>query len=222
MNARKPSHGSPFLLALTITATMLTPLLISGCSSSRRAQEEALSIQNAMLQYQVDSLASENRRLLQQVQALASENSSLTARAGELEMRLRESQMPAPPPPAPKDMSSPYADALAQYRTRDFSGAMLKFERLLQAGVQDDLSDNCHYWIGECLYGMGKYSDAIHHFETVLGFPNSEKKDDAMLMIGNSHAAAGNKSAANDAYNRLISSYPASPYVKKAQEKMGK
>jgi tol-pal system protein YbgF len=187
---------------------------------------EDLTNQNASLQYQVDSLTAENRRMMQQVQALASENSSLTARAGELEMQLRENRTPAPaPPPQPpvhRDMSSPYADALAQFRTRDFSGAMAKFEQILKGGVQDDLSDNCHYWIGECLYSLGKYSDAIYHFETVIGFTNSEKKDDAMLMIGNSHAAAGNKAAARDAYNRLISSYPASPYVSKAREKLSK
>ena len=96
----------------------------------------------------------------------------------------------------------------------------MKFEALLKGGVRDDLADNCHYWIGECLYGMGKYSDAIHHFETALDFAGSEKKDDSMLMVANCHAAMGNIPAAKEWYNRMITSYPASPYLKRAQEKL--
>ncbi len=69
---------------------------------------------------------------------------------------------------------------------------------------------------------MGRYSDAIQHFEMARGYRYSEKKDDAQLMIGNSYSAMGNKSAARDAYNKLISSYPASPYVKKAEEKLAR
>jgi TolA-binding protein len=210
----------PFSVLVPVI-TLCSFLLLPGCGSSKKAQEEEMIRETLRLQYKVDSLVAENNRLVRQVEALAMENRSMAARTGELEMKLRE-QESAPPQPPVMDMSSSYDDALAKYRRRDFAGAMAGFEGLLKRGVRDDLADNCHYWIGECLYGLGNYRDAISHFETVMGFASSDKKDDSSLMIGNSHAAMGNTSAAADAYNRLISSYPASPYVAKAKEKLAR
>lgn len=217
MNPHKPSIHLPLMLVVTLLASLAT----SGCGSGQSAQDEQLFSQTAMYQYRIDSIASENHRLMQQIDALASENRSLTGHAADLEMRLKEAQTP-PPAPVITDMSAAYAAALGQYRKRDFSGAMQQFEQLVNNGIREDLADNCHYWIGECLYGMGKYSDALHHFETAKGFAHSEKKDDSQIMIGNTYAAMGNKTAAREAYNKLISSYPASPYVKKAHEKLAK
>jgi TolA-binding protein len=197
-------------------------LSVSGCGSTRKAQLEEMTNQNLRLKYELDSVTSANKRLMQQVDALASENRVLTARASDLEVRLRDMEKaptPVAPPPS-ADAGTAYAEALAQYRRLDFSGALAKFDALLKGGVRDDLADNCHYWIGECLYGMGKYADAIGHFETALNYATSEKKDDSMLMIANCHAAMGNMPAAREWYNRMITSYPASPYVKRAQEKL--
>ena len=220
MNTLRSSLGLLFPPLATLFAFSL--LLAPGCGSSRKAQEQELINQNLRMQFKADSLAAETNRLMNQLDALAAENRALSARAGELETKLRESQAAPPPPPPIADMSSAYANALSQYRTRDFSGAMTQFERLLHDGIREDLADNCHYWIGECLYGLGRYSDALHHFDTVLGYASSDKKDDSIILIGNSQAMLGNKSSAAESYNKLISSYPASPYVKKAQEKLAK
>jgi TolA-binding protein len=211
-----------------IPATALS-LFVFGCGSGEETTEEwettPVVSMTARLEYRIDSLMNENRRLKQQIDALATENRSLTARAAELEMKLDEAMAAPPPPPAPEpitNMNSAYQSALSQYRQRDFAGAKERFEALLASGISDNLADNCHYWIGECSYGMGRYSEAIQHFEMVRGYRHSEKKDAAQLMIGNSYSAMGNKSAARDAYNKLISSYPASPYVKRAEEKLAR
>jgi TolA-binding protein len=208
---------------------MMTFLLVAawiatapGCSTGSEMQMEELSNRNSRLKFQNDSLYAETRRLNQQVEILVAENRILTARTGDLEARLREPKAPPKPPPPVGDMSSAYSAALEQYRTRDFSGAMQRFEQLLKEGIRDDLADNCHYWIGECLYGMGKYAEGIEHFETALGFAHSDKKDDSTIMIANSYAVMGNKQSAADWYNRLISDYPASPYLTKAQEKLSR
>jgi len=182
----------------------------------------------ARLEFRIDSLTSEVRRVNQQIDALAAENRSLTARNAELEMKLKEIESPPPPAqvsrqPAPAaDMSTGYSRALAEYQRKSFSGAVAAFEALLKSGIQDDLADNCHYWVGESYYGMGRYSEAISHFDVVLDYKKSEKKDDALLMIGNCYATMGNTAAARDAYNKLISSYPASSFAQRARDKLAR
>lgn len=174
----------------------------------------------ARLEYRIDSVMNENRRLRQQMDALTAENRNLSARASELETRLAEARAVPKAPPPPKDLTSGYTAALAEYRKRNFSGAASQFSSLLTAGIREDLADNCHYWLGESYYGLGKYSDALGHFEMVFNYIKSEKKDDAQMMIGNSYLAMRNTASAIAAFNKLISNYPASPYVKRAQEKL--
>ena len=220
--------------ALVFTVSMIAALVV-GCGASKEMgdeQSEGEMSVTGRLEYRIDSLANENRRMRQQLEAVATENRNLTARAADLETKLREAKAaPPPPPPAAKttpapaqtmDMTGRYSNALAEYRKRNFAAAIKQFESLLSDGIREDLADNCHYWIGESNYGMGKYQEAIGHFEHVFGFKHTEKRDDAQLMIGNSYAAMGNKKAAREAYNKLISSYPASTFVRKAQEKLGR
>lgn len=218
-----------------------------GCGTVQEGSEEwsgtpPISV-TARLEYRIDSLMNENRRLKQQLEAMATENRNLTARNAELETRLKDAtamemkrptsepqpqRMPTPPPSnAPRstvnttDLSAGYADALALCRKRNFAGAVTAFQTLIQHGIQDNLADNCHYWIGESYYGMSKYADAIASFTTVLGYRDSEKKDDAQLMIGNCYSAQGKFEEAKEAYRAVMVNYPHSPLARKAQEKIG-
>jgi TolA-binding protein len=117
-------------------------------------------------------------------------------------------------------MTGTYSGALGEYRRRNFSGAASQFSSLLKSGVQEDLADNCHYWIGESLYGMGQFREALGHFQTVFEFAHSEKKDDAQMMIGNCYLALRDGQSARTSFSTLLSKYPTSPYVKRAQEKL--
>ncbi len=218
------------LSALALAAAIAGP----GCGSVEETTESTdtwtkptpLPAQTSQLEYRIDSLMIENRRLRQQVDAMAAETRSLSTRNAELESRLNEAltaaRTVAPAPrrsPAP-DMAGTYADALGEYRRRNFAGAAAQFSSLLKSGIQDDLADNCHYWIGESHYGMGKYHDALEEFQTVLEYARSDKKDDAQMMIGNCYLALRDPRSAKTAFTALISTYPTSPYVKRAQEKL--
>lgn len=179
----------------------------------------------ARLQYQVDSLMNENRRLQQQIDAMGTENRNLTARSAELETRINE--MAASPrvetaPPPPSGTATGYDEGLDAFHRRDFTGAIRTFQSLLDGNVRETLADNCQYWMGESYYGMKQYREAIERFEMVLNHKDSEKKDDAQLMIANAKAAMGDKAGAREAYNTLISSYPTSPLVGKARERLAR
>jgi tol-pal system protein YbgF len=181
--------------------------------------------ETARLEYRVDSLTNESRRLTQQLEALSTENRNLTARNAELETKINEmaaAPKPEPTPAPAMDVASGYDGALAAFREKNFAGAVSAFEALLNGNIREDLADNCHYWMGESYYGMRKYSQAVEQFKMVFDYKRSEKKDDAQLMIGNSYLAMGDKAAAKDAYNKLITTYPISPLVQKANEKLAR
>lgn len=217
---------------LTIVAVTVLSLLAPGCGTVEETTETretwtpppAPVANTARLEYRIDSLMNENRRLRQQVDAMSSETRSLNARNAELEMKLTEAtakpKVVTPAPTVPTDHTSTYSAALSEYRRRNFAGAASQFEGLLKAGIREDLADNCHYWIGESYYGLGKYSQALEHFQMVFNYARSEKKDDSQMMIGNCHLAMQNNTAAKEAFNKLITTYPASAYAKRAQEKM--
>lgn len=211
-------------------AFILSFVLVSGCGTSPETTSDTWESSTpvsvtARLEYRIDSLMNENRRLSQQLGALTTENRNLTARSAELETRLNEMTVapksePTEAPPA--DVATGYEGALAAYRSRNFAGAIQGFQALLDGNVREDLADNCHYWIGESYYGMRRYREAIEHFRMVLNYRRSEKKDDAQLMLGNSSAAMGDKVSAREAYNALTTSYPASPLIRKAREKLAR
>ncbi len=115
-----------------------------------------------------------------------------------------------------------YNAALDQYMAHNYSGAIQQFESLLKGGIGDDLAPNCHYWIGEANYGQRNYEEAIGNFQKVFDYPKSGKKPYAQLMIGNAYAAMGNTAAAREAYNALVSNYPTSALVSKAQERLAR
>jgi len=174
----------------------------------------------------IDSLMRTNLVLQGQVDALTAENRAMRGRIAEMEGRLREPQAPATPATAhvspSSDLKAAYADALDQYMSRDYQSAIRQFEAILQTNAQTDLADNCTYWIGESYYGLKNYGEATRQFARVLEYPSSGKKPYAQFMIGNSQLALGNRDAARDAFNAVVSSYPTSPLVAKAQAKLSR
>ncbi len=230
-----PKSARP-LSMLIIPATFALGLAVAavGCGSSEEDTENwestpATTAAATTPESPADSMKIENRRIKEQNDALAAENRTLTARNAELETKLNEATAAAKTPAAGttetavpvSDVSAAYTSALGEFRRRNFQEAANQFTAILNSG-SDKLVDNCHYWIGESLYGMRKYDEAIKHFETVLGYSGSGKRPYAQLMIGNSYLALGDKAAAKDAYNKLVSTYPSSSIVEKAKAKLAR
>lgn len=232
-NPQSVRHLSPLLIPATFALGLA--VVAVGCGSSEEETENWESTPTATTaaapDAKADSMKNETRRMREQVDALAAENRTLTARNAELETKLNEATAAAKAPAAPTtptatgapigNVSGAYNAALSEFKRRNFQEAANQFEAILNSGT-DKLSDNCHYWIGESMYGMKKYDEAIKHFETVLGYSGSGKRPYAQLMIGNSYMALGDKAAAKDAYSKLVSTYPASSLVEKAKAKLAR
>jgi tol-pal system protein YbgF len=200
-------------------------LFLVGCSSSEEMTEEQPPppVIDPM-QKTIDSLQAENAALRSRLSRLEQEKSSLTAQVAELEMKVAESRTPPPPPPPMRttDPRMEYDRALELFNQRNYEDALSIWMGLVNTGAPEGLESNCHYWIGECYYAMRQYSEAITHFQHVLEYAQTTKKDDAQLKIALCYEQMGDKARAKQEYQRLIDQYPVSPYVTRARERMGR
>jgi len=115
------------------------------------------------------------------------------------------------------DFKENYQVALSEYNNRNYMAAIEIFESLIMRDRNNSLSDNCRYWIGESYYGLGNFKQAIVEFEKVLSYDESNKKDDAQLKLGLSYLKEGDRMRAKEEFQRLISNFPDSEYISKAQ-----
>jgi len=226
-----------FQLALILT--LISVLFIAGCGSSQavvedddweyqREQERAEDLEE-----KVNQLERENTELREELVRSRQENRSLNARIAELEKRLLEErerrealeEAPEPEPEpvtiTPDEFENQYNRAINLFNNRQYEDAKNLFSRLLDSGVDHPLIPNCQYWIGETLYGMGEYRQAIDEFQKVFDYRSQLKHDDAQIMIANSYKQLGDTERARQAYQRLIDRYPNSEYINFARQQLG-
>jgi TolA-binding protein len=98
-----------------------------------------------------------------------------------------------------------YQDALDDFYVRNYDRAVSKFRELLARDDRSPLADNCQYWIGEAFYAMGNYYQAIAEFQKVLPLENSNKINDAQLMIGIALIKAGEPESARSELDTVVS-----------------
>lgn len=228
MVTASPIVHTPSKFLLLPFATLV--LIGVGCGPSEEATDEEWQTEptpspTALLEHRVDSLQNENRRMAGQADALLAENRSLRARIADLETKLSEATTAATAAaaaPLPAAGTSGYTRALDQFMARNYPAAIRQFEALLKTGIQEDLADNCYYWLGESRYALKQYAEALRDFEKVFNYPSSGKQAAAQLMIGNTYSAMGEVAAARDAYNKVVSNYPTSALTAKAQEKLSR
>jgi tol-pal system protein YbgF len=121
--------------------------------------------------------------------------------------------------PANEGSMGIYESALQTFNSKAYDEAISRFQSLLDAGVENDLADNCHYWIGESNYGKKNYQEAIKHFEMVFGFDKSEKLADAHFMLAQCYERTGNKQKAKTEYDTVVNDFPLSGNVGRARDR---
>lgn len=201
-------------------------MLLAGCGNTKELERTIADRQASIdsLQKENQSLRVENGRLKSRVNDLEQNFQTARDRAAQLEMRVRELEKElekAKSPAEPSGMDEAYRDALGKFMEGKYEEAIAGFSRLLAAGIPDPLNDNCVYWIGESNFGLKRYDQAIAKFQEVLAFEWSNKKDDAQIMIARSYARSGDLPRAREEYQKLIDTYPASPYKQLAVQRVG-
>lgn len=219
MNARPHSIVRLFAVFVGVLIFSASNLSFIGCAGSEEGMTEGDPMQKS-----TDSLEAEIATMQSKMSRLEQDNRNLTAQVADLETRLAEASKPSPAP-APRPMGdamSEYERGLSLHRERNYQEAIAVFMGLLNTEPPENLESNCHYWTGECYYAMREYNEGLPHFEKVLEYPRTTKRDDAQLMIANCYKRLGDKARAKQEYQTLVDKYPASQYVQRAKGELAK
>ena len=113
-----------------------------------------------------------------------------------------------------------YDLALEYFYDKQYSAAINSFQKIRDTNSNQNIVDNCQYWIGECHFGIGNYFQAIVEFEKVFSFDSADKRDDAQIMMGLAYIKLGEVNQAKNDLTWLVDCYYTSEYSSRAKQYM--
>jgi tol-pal system protein YbgF len=223
------SRSQEILFRISLPAFLILLVTLIGCSSEEATRTEqkampAVPSKPSREQVKIDSLETENVTLKQKLVKFEQDNSTLNVRLSDVEAKLKaeiEKAIPPPQPVAPP-ITATYEAGQKAFGEKKYDDAIKIFQALLDGGIAEDQSDNCHYWIGESYFGKKEFGEAVKQLEAVLQYKTSEKKGDALFMLGRSFEILGDKAKAKEMFEKVVKDYPTNNNVKKAKEHWGR
>jgi tol-pal system protein YbgF len=111
-----------------------------------------------------------------------------------------------PPSDSPKDN---FDLAYGYILRKDYALAEGRFRDFLQRFPGDRLAADAHYWLGESMFQRQRFRDAAESFLNVsTKYETAAKAPDALLRLGQSLAALGEKEAACASFAEVLRKYP--------------
>ena len=106
-----------------------------------------------------------------------------------------------------------YRSGLTKFHQALYYQAIEDFNTIVRNGVDVTMRANAQYWVGRCYFEKGLYDEAISALEQVQRFENSDKLDDALVMIGLAFKNKDRLPEAKLAFQELVSRHPGSEYL---------
>lgn len=104
---------------------------------------------------------------------------------------------------------------------KQYEPAIDAFRAVVQRNERDSLSARCQFHIGECLYGLRRYDEALTELVRVESvFRNEEWIPKALLEMGRVLEAKGDVTKAQTQFKELIRRYPKQEAAKLAKERL--
>jgi tol-pal system protein YbgF len=112
-----------------------------------------------------------------------------------------------------------YDRVMEEFKHRDYEAALAGFRLFLELHGQTSLAANAQYWVGECQFRMGRYSEALKAFYHVVSYyPLSPKLAASTLKIGQTYSRLKDHEKARMMYERVVDQYPDSPEAELARK----
>jgi tol-pal system protein YbgF len=226
----------------------LVGLLLAGCATQTATQKKAPTLEQeiAALKGQVEELkrsqeatAREFAVIVLDTRSVRDALSQLTRRQEEGDRLLRavketvdgvsaqvaklaETRAPPAPPqkpsPSPAGADALYKSAVANYRARDFYGAISSLTDFLAQFPDHQLAESAQHMLGESYYALQEFELALGEFLKLLEHaPKGAKAPEALLKVGLCYRALGDAGEARNTWERLIREHPRSAEAKRAR-----
>jgi len=183
-------------------------------ASVRSTMEKAEHAENTVL-----VPFSKHEDIDQKIAELKMENKKLSEQINQLQAKLISNVsnriLPSPEETTVNRIPE-YNDALMNFYRKKYDEAKNLFDNLLRNGIEEELRDNCEYWIGECYFATRRYVEAINQFQKVINIATSNKKVDAYYMIGRCYEKMGYLEKARQVYIELNNKFPYNQHYKRA------
>ena len=102
-----------------------------------------------------------------------------------------------------------------------YEEAIRQFRTVVDARERDALSARCQFHIGECLYGLRRYDEALVELVRVqANYGHQEWTVKAMLEMGRVLEAKGDKAKAQEQFKEVIKRFPKDDAAKTAKERL--
>jgi tol-pal system protein YbgF len=115
-------------------------------------------------------------------------------------------------------------DYEAAWRTldkKDYKVAIGRFREFIKKYPKSALAGNAQYWIGESLYALKEFDQAIIEYDAVRRkYPQGEKVPAALLKQGFAFAELGEKVNARLILQEVVEKYPQSPEAGRAKQRL--
>lgn len=143
--------------------------------------------------------------------------------------QLQETQQKTPPSDGLAEGAAAESDAIrkdyeAAWRTldkKDYKAAIARFREFIKKYPKSALAGNAQYWIGESLYALKEFDQAIIEFDAVRRrYPQGEKVPAALLKQGFAFAELGEKVNARLILQEVVEKYPQSPEAGRAKQRL--
>lgn len=109
----------------------------------------------------------------------------------------------------------------ARENQKDFEGAILQYRKVTGGKEADELAARCQFQIGECLFALLRYGEAVQEFMRLdVSYRLPEWNAKALLELGRVLEAKGDKAAASARFKELIQRYPKDNAALVAKERL--
>ncbi|MDR5758053.1 MULTISPECIES: tol-pal system protein YbgF [unclassified Caballeronia] len=111
--------------------------------------------------------------------------------------------------------------ASTQFRSGDYKNAAASFKTFVAKYPQSPYQPTAQYWLGNALYAQRDYKGSTAVWQNLVkSYPTHPRAPEALLAIANNQIEQGQKAAAKQTLQQIISQYSGTEVATTAQSKM--
>ncbi|MDR5832074.1 tol-pal system protein YbgF [Caballeronia sp. LP006] len=111
--------------------------------------------------------------------------------------------------------------ASTEFRNGDYKNAATSFKAFVSKYPQSPYQPTAQYWLGNALYAQRDYKGSTAVWQNLVKtYPTHPRAPEALLAIANNQIEQGQKAAAKQTLQQIISQYSGTEVAQSAQSKM--